>query len=144
MMHVAKFVQHFCIITPYFWGTWTSSKSREMFHALLLPCTFLGWPQRRQLPDECEGKQTGQTTREAGRRLGQRPGPPEGPVGMSKVEPSRGTESCQETASFAISYSFSLWLEGNFIDQVLHKPKAFWFSLSGFHPHKVKRIINHS
>lgn len=142
-----KFVQHFCIITPYFWGTWIPSKSRETLHALLLPCTFWGWPQRKQLPNECEGKQTGQTTKEAGRRFLEKvrakARASRGTSGDEQVEPSVGTESCQGTASFAISYSCSIWLQDNFTDKVMHKPLGIFLSLSGFCPYKVKRIINH-
>lgn len=68
MMHMVKFAQCFCVISHYFWDTWTPNQSMETLHTVLLPYTFLGAPQRKQLLNKCEGKQRGDATREAGRR----------------------------------------------------------------------------
>ena len=141
MMHMVKFAQCFRITRHYFWGTWIPNKSRETLHAVLLPYTSLVALRRKQLLNECEGKQRGEATREAGRRCcsmdgrrGQRPGHPDGLEGTSKGQPRTGTDSCQGAASFAISCHFSIWLEDIFTDEVLYKTINWILNLSGFHP----------
>lgn len=146
MMHVVKFV-HFCIIIPYFWGIQTQVKAGRHSMLFCSPVLFggdhRGSSYQMNVRGSRQGKQLGKQVEDSWRRSEQRSGPPEEPVGMSKVEPSMGTDSCQGTASFAISYSFSIWLQDNFIDKVLDKLQGFFLSLSGFHPYKVKKKINH-
>lgn len=129
VMHTVYFVKCFSI-RHYFGGIYTPSKCREPLHAILLPCTSLGYPWRKQLQNEWQGKQSrgGKEPLQCGREGVQRH-----QRGKERME----TQSCQGAASFAISDPLGIWLGGIFTDEIFLIFQVFTFK-------EVKIIISSS